>query len=151
MSETESRLEFLNQFLAERDLPCPLCAYNLRGLTSGACPECGSEVELSVGLSEPRMGAFVTGAVGLASGLGFNTFILGWFLWMSAMRATYGPRLADGWPLFVGLAVTGYAMFLWLRRRRKIRLMRSGVRWALAAACFVVSLATAILFFSVVR
>jgi len=36
----------LRVFLAERDAPCARCGYNLRGLTGGACPECGWEVSL---------------------------------------------------------------------------------------------------------
>lgn len=31
----------LGQFLADRDVPCPRCRYNLRGVASEACPECG--------------------------------------------------------------------------------------------------------------
>src|SRR5262245_24135568 len=29
----------------ERDVPCPLCDYNLRGLTEPRCPECGHKFE----------------------------------------------------------------------------------------------------------
>lgn len=31
----------LRQYLAERDVPCPKCKHNLRGLRSANCPECG--------------------------------------------------------------------------------------------------------------
>lgn len=31
----------LRTLLAERDVPCPKCGFNLRGITCGACPECG--------------------------------------------------------------------------------------------------------------
>ena len=30
----------LAAYLAERDVPCPACGYNLRGLKAQACPEC---------------------------------------------------------------------------------------------------------------
>jgi len=39
--------EFMNQQdTIQSDLLCPECGYNLRGLVSGRCPECGSKVDL---------------------------------------------------------------------------------------------------------
>ena len=49
----------LVRFLADRDVPCPLCGYNLRGLTMPRCPECGRELRLSIGLTEPYLRAWV--------------------------------------------------------------------------------------------
>jgi hypothetical protein len=42
------------EFLRTHDVPCPNCGYNLRGNTTGTCPECGLhanivELTLSVG------------------------------------------------------------------------------------------------------
>jgi predicted RNA-binding Zn-ribbon protein involved in translation (DUF1610 family) len=34
----------LAEYLADRDIPCAHCGYNLRGLTSHTCPECGGEI-----------------------------------------------------------------------------------------------------------
>jgi hypothetical protein len=34
--------------LAERDVACPGCRYNLRGITARACPECGRELDASL-------------------------------------------------------------------------------------------------------
>ena len=36
----------LGGFLAGRDAPCPSCGYNLGGLQSGCCPECGRGVSV---------------------------------------------------------------------------------------------------------
>lgn len=36
----------LRRYLAEHDVPCASCGYNLRGLEAGVCPECGDEVAL---------------------------------------------------------------------------------------------------------
>ncbi len=150
MNEQESRIEFLQQFLAERDLPCPLCGYNLRALRTDVCPECGSEVQVTVGLTEPRMGAFVAGVAGLAAGLGFNGLMLLWVGWMVIERRG-GPPLDQVWPLPIGAIVTGVALMFWLRRRRAIRLMSVQKRWVLAVGCYVLSLAAAVMFFAVVR
>jgi hypothetical protein len=36
----------LERYLADRDLACPKCTYNLRGLRSESCPECGHDIQL---------------------------------------------------------------------------------------------------------
>lgn len=38
---TASQQSLLRRFLADRDVPCPHCEYNLRGLETDRCPECG--------------------------------------------------------------------------------------------------------------
>jgi hypothetical protein len=37
--------ELLRTYGVDRDLPCPRCRYNLRGLVGNRCPECGKDVE----------------------------------------------------------------------------------------------------------
>jgi hypothetical protein len=44
--------EFLRHWLSSRSESCPLCRYNLRGLLSDRCPECGRELRLAVQLVE---------------------------------------------------------------------------------------------------
>jgi hypothetical protein len=36
--------ERIRRYMAERDLPCPGCKYNLRGIAADACPECGRQL-----------------------------------------------------------------------------------------------------------
>ena len=38
----------LSHFLAENDVPCPHCGYNLRGLTASVCPECKHDLQLKI-------------------------------------------------------------------------------------------------------
>ncbi len=40
--QAQSDAALLVAFLTDRDLPCPRCGYNLRGLTGDVCPECGN-------------------------------------------------------------------------------------------------------------
>src|SRR3954471_8593244 len=77
----------LIQFLAERDVPCPLCQYNLRGLLSPRCPECGRELQLTVGLTEPPMKAWIVAAAcaWLSAGLGV-LFVI------AVLRSGFPPR-----------------------------------------------------------
>jgi hypothetical protein len=74
-------------FLAGRDVACPLCRYNLRGLASPRCPECGRELCLTIGLVEPRIGAWITCTVACAASAG-----LGILASVSVLRA--------GWDFF---------------------------------------------------
>jgi hypothetical protein len=47
MSETTAD-SALRVFLAERDVSCPHCGYNLRGLQSTVCPECRHALQLQL-------------------------------------------------------------------------------------------------------
>lgn len=57
----------LAAFLADRDLFCPGCGYNLRGLTSAHCPECRQHLVLTVSLAEPPIVQYVLAIVGIAA------------------------------------------------------------------------------------
>src|SRR5690349_11255431 len=59
MPQTFTDQEPLLDYLRDRDVACPLCGYNLRGLTSTRCPECGRELQLTVGLTEPFLRAWL--------------------------------------------------------------------------------------------
>jgi hypothetical protein len=53
----------LEAFLAGRDIPCPKCGYNLRGLRLARCPECRYPLELML---RPRGGWVSTREGGFA-------------------------------------------------------------------------------------
>jgi len=59
----------LRAWLKGRDTPCPCCKYNLRGLTSGRCPECGSPLELSITAQAPLFYTVAMISVGAALGV----------------------------------------------------------------------------------
>lgn len=67
----------LAHFLADRDIPCPSCGYNLRDLRSVACPECGSALEVHIGLADARMGRYLAAIVSLSVPCGgFAVFLV---------------------------------------------------------------------------
>jgi hypothetical protein len=140
----------LREFLELTDEPCPACGYSLRGLQAGACPECGERLSLRIGLVEPRLGLYLTGLVGLACGLGFNGMILAW--WMYELLFTDFPMgLEDAWTLVPGVLACGCALGGWLFWRGPVRRAPASIRFLLVAACWLVSGATAVAFFSSVN
>lgn len=66
----------LAEFLATTDAPCPRCHFNLRGLSSGVCPECGASITLGVTDGRRVGGPHTRGAIALAAGLGAAAVIV---------------------------------------------------------------------------
>jgi hypothetical protein len=137
----------LQQYLGEHDEPCPGCGYNLRGLTSSACPECNSELTLSVGLVEPRLGAYITGLVGWSMGAGLNGLL---FVYMLVVLSRYGTRGVDlaGFLLYNSLAgaVLGGGLAAWiLRLGPRVRRADTRWKWPLASTGWVASLLDVVL------
>ncbi|MCC6675680.1 MAG: hypothetical protein IT436_00925 [Phycisphaerales bacterium] len=46
--------ELLKALLADRDIACGKCGYNLRGMTTAACPECNEPLTLPTSLAAQR-------------------------------------------------------------------------------------------------
>jgi hypothetical protein len=86
MSDEESHLR---EFLADRDELCPRCRYNLRGLTTSSCPECGEVLRLQTLRERPRVRKSAWVVVGIWTQLGSCVL-----LWTLIDLATVGS--ADG-------------------------------------------------------
>jgi hypothetical protein len=67
-----SDVAILLDFVADRDVPCPVCDYSLRALTSPRCPECGAPLMLQIGSPQLRVGAWALAMVSFALALGFD-------------------------------------------------------------------------------
>jgi hypothetical protein len=52
--------QWLVEFVAEREVACPACGYNLRQLTSARCPECGLNLRLTLRPADPVARAWIT-------------------------------------------------------------------------------------------
>jgi len=139
--------DLLPAFLAERDVPCPSCGYNLRDLKEARCPECGEAIDLRVGLVEPRQAAGIAGLIGLAAGAGMNGLLLGYVV----IRAVLFHDSFGGMGTFLalnlgGLLVEGGALLVWLRRWRRIRRLSRATKALLVAACWALTLLNLFLF-----
>lgn len=139
--------EMLRAFVAVRDAPCPVCGYNLRGLLDTRCPECGRRLMLAVGTTEPRLGSFITGMVGLSSGLGFSALLLMYIVFQRFIARTgFSPSGLEVALLLAGLAIGGGGLAIWVKMRRRLGRASEPVRWGAAAAAWMVGLTFPVLF-----
>lgn len=136
--------DLLRAYLADRDVSCPMCGYNLRGLTSARCPECGEAIELRVGLAEPKMGAWIGGLIGLSAGLGFCLFSL----LLVALFTNMTPRefLSDFGPGLGGGLLQGLFLYVWVRQVSWIRRRSAKRRWTAAIGCWAFTVLVVTLF-----
>ena len=128
--------DLLLALLARRDATCPLCGYSLKGLTTSKCPECGTELELHIRPTHPRMAAWTTGLVGLASGFGFYLIILGFFTWAAILDGHVGDLFTEVWPMWLGLWVYGGLVLVWTKLMRWLRRCTRRTRILLAVSCW---------------
>jgi len=143
----------LVRLLAERSIACPGCGYNLRGLTSGTCPECNSPLMLRVAPAMPRMAAFITGVSLISAFLGFCFSVLAYMssqmLLPQARRSV--PLVSDLIPLVVGTLVCGALLAWWLQGRRRLSSRSAGSRWLRVLAAALVAAACPVWFLIVAR
>lgn len=128
----------LADYLAERDEPCPSCAYSLRGCTADACPECGQQLILSVRLAEPRLGTWLAGLILVTGAAGFYAFagalmLINWIAWGAGSGAELDEVAVIGLTLIV---LVGSVAF-WIVRGRWMRRQSAPVRWACAGLAAV--------------
>ena len=91
----------LIRWLEERDVACPICAYNLRDLKAVYCPECGGRLRLHVGSDNMKLGAWFLGVLGLSLALGFDgvitTLMIGVFIMAAGVAGgAHGGALDRG-------------------------------------------------------
>lgn len=142
-----SDLDMLQSFLEARDIPCPSCGYNLRGLRGERCPECGEAIELRVGMVEPRQSAGIAGLIGLAAGGGMNGLLLGYVLIrMVLFHDMPGPMDAFLVLNISGLVLEGAALLLWVRSWRRVRRLSPGRKLLLVAGCWALTFLNLLLF-----
>jgi hypothetical protein len=145
--------EFLRQFLAGRDVPCPMCEYNLRDLEGDRCPECGDQLTLEVNPVEPKQAAVITGLVLLAAGAGFNGLFL---VWVAAFVLSKGGRGAVPAQIFYlnigGFLIEALAIGVWVKQWKRIRRLPTFSRWALSICfCGFLTIADLAVFIKYVR
>jgi hypothetical protein len=116
----------LATFLADRDVPCPRCGYNLRTLLGTRCTECGAELQLGVSAVEPFLRPWIAATVvtSISSGIGV--------LFLAIIFGSAGLPPSDWyWVVAISWACIPLAAALALQRRRITR-WPAWVQWSLA-------------------
>ncbi len=145
-SQQSDEARLLQEFLSNRDLPCPVCGYNMRGLESNKCPECGATLDLRVGSTDLKLGLWITSVLGVALPMGFAAVTAFIFFWLG-LDYGFESDLANILILFV-FAAALYAIVLGLliRKRRGFWQLSRYEQVGLALLIFVIGwLAVALL------
>ncbi len=128
----------LIDFVATRDLPCPRCDYNLRGISQPQCPECGEKLELGVYFDEPYNPAWVRLVAMVCMGAGAGSILL---LGVSVTQSIHFPIPT----ILFGMQIP-MLMCLYCVRRRMARLSRSRLNQLTLADVFILVVGSVILF-----
>ena len=146
----------LHAFLRDHDAPCPVCGYNLRGVTLSVCPECECPIELGVSSSSSYLGAWLLALLAFAMPLSFD-LIIGTMMLIGVIMSA--GENAEGVFLLVSLATltmvsVGMLWVLVARKRDWLRMSRQRqwrIAWAMFAAVFVVHLLVGVGTFLIAR
>ena len=142
--------QHLVHLLQDRDIPCPRCGSNLRGLENNRCPGCESELTLSLSPVKWHLGPWIAAMAVLSASAGLGLL----FLVAVIAKGWPTPTLAGrtGWWLcFSGsilyfLASIPLAVAVFLMRRRFMRFPRR-IQVLLAATLVSISILTLTAFF----
>ncbi|MCH7848632.1 MAG: hypothetical protein IIB53_09755 [Planctomycetes bacterium] len=130
MIQGETDKSHLRAFLTDRDIPCPVCRYNLRGLPSTSCPECGAQLDLRVGSIDLKLGPWLLCVLATAIPTGFNG-ILSTIGTIGAISSAYWD--STDWlqlAAFIGLTVAfGSALAIVVRRRSRFLRKTTAAQW----------------------
>ncbi len=142
----------LEQFLSAHDVVCPGCSYNLRGLKSDRCPECGDALELSLKLVEPRQAPLIAGLVGLSAGAGLGGLLLIYGVIVTMFLQRGGGSFLRFFVINgIGLAAHGAVLLLWVRHWHRIRRMEAVKRRLLVLVCWAMPLTFVVIFAATIR
>jgi hypothetical protein len=68
--------DLVRDFLTDREVRCPSCRHNLRGVAGDRCPECGLELHLALAAPRLASGEWLAGIFGLSISLLFVIMLL---------------------------------------------------------------------------
>ena len=128
--QNASESDLIRAWLANHDVECPVCAYNLRTSISQTCPECGAHLDLRVGSADLRLGAWIVSLMGLALPLGF----VGIYSAIMFLPMIFSGRGPPAWMLAALAIVAAYIVPLVLLIRRRHRFWKKSRRGQWLAA-----------------
>jgi hypothetical protein len=148
--------ELLREFLATHDAPCPVCGYNLRGVTLTICPECESPIELGVSSNNTYLGAWIWALLSFAMPLSFD-IIVGSLMLVGVVMS--GAENAEAVFLLISLLTltlvcVGMLWVLIVRKNDWVRMPRKRqweYAWLLFTGVFVVHLVVGAITIAIAR
>lgn len=149
MAVNDSRQhDLLIRYVADADVPCPGCGYNLRGLSSSNCPECGQELKLTVGLAEPKQAALIAGLIGLSAGCGLSGLLLIYAAIVIFVMKRGPMSMLDKFIVInaIGLAAHGGVLLGWVKNWNRIRRAPRMRRWMMVVFCWLMPLSYVVIF-----
>ena len=111
-----SETELLQAWLSSRDVPCPVCGYNLRSIEVANCPECGAKLDLRVGSTDLKIGLWLVGVISLTLPMGLSGFFAIYGLLMVLSGARGGAALVT-YLIAVGILAAPFVVYALLLRR----------------------------------
>ena len=133
--------EFIARWLASRDMPCPACSYNLHGVASDKCPECGTQLSLHLIAGDvfvPYRSAWIVAVLGIAVPLGP-------IITLATVDLRFSSRVPT-FELWIVTACLVTALVALFARRKWFGSKRRRWQWRTAVSvCVLMSLLLAIL------
>lgn len=126
----------LGDWLARHDEPCPVCAYNLRGVRAAACPECNAPLTLGVRSPSAIAGPWALALIAFSLALGFDAVTS--LLLLAPLIGTRGDPIAIAmWTTMATLGVCSGIGVAWMLTRRRVWMrMRARTQWRAAWTIF---------------
>ena len=141
----------LREWLADHDVECPLCKYNLRGLVEPRCPECGNGLTLGVSLVEPFLAAWIATVSALLPPAGFGCIFTCVFF-DQLIRYGWRQTVSGGTPQLAAIILLCYVVaavplsFLAIWKRRTFMRWEQSTQKLLAALAWGADVSLLILF-----
>jgi hypothetical protein len=145
MDQARTDEELLINWLASRDVQCPVCQYNLRDLAAPRCPECNTELRLAVSSPSLNLGPWVVGLVSIALASGFDgvvsilVIIASFLFGPPPSPAAWHQTIAvmSGFLILTGVCTA--AMVITYKSRRRWAFWSRRRQWWTAVAIFLIT------------
>jgi hypothetical protein len=113
--------EWLVRWIADRDVGCPVCGYNLRAVPVATCPECGGPLRLSVTSTRIRLGPWLTAVIAFSLATGFDAVVTVLMLipiLLEGVPRSVIPMVAVLFGTIAGLGIASGSGIAWLIVKR---------------------------------
>jgi predicted RNA-binding Zn-ribbon protein involved in translation (DUF1610 family) len=112
--------KLLAAYLAGRDTACTSCNYNLRNVTSGACPECGEPITISLGRADRSTLPWFVAVIAYAAAAAISGLWLFIMMMIILFEFLGAEEIAVGFVSLCAFLAALVVLILIIRRRHAI-------------------------------